>query len=150
MRFLKLPIALLGLALVPIFLAVSPSMSQEALKPIAPKFTPDPQVYSGSAGGDVPLQSLATSQANGQCQGLTQQAPNHTLTVQKNFGFLALKVAGDRNLSLLVKGPDGIYCRSGKSPELSGAWIAGTYEIWVSTNDGERTSYRLIISETSQ
>lgn len=150
MKFLKLPITLLGLALVPMLLVVSPTMSQTLLDPIAPKFTPDPQVYSGSAGGDVSLESIATSKANGQCQGLTQQAPNHTLTVQKDFGLLTLKVSGDRNLSLLVKGPDGIYCRSGKSPELSGAWIAGKYEIWVSTNDGDRAPYRLTISETSQ
>ena len=150
MKFLKLSISLLGFALVPMLLAVSPTMSQEALKPISPKFTPDPQVYAGNAGGDVPLISIATSKANGQCQGLTQQAPNHTLTVQKSFGFLALKVLGDQNLSLLVKGPDGIYCRSGKSPELSGAWVAGNYEIWISTPDGDRAAYRLMISETSQ
>jgi hypothetical protein len=150
MKFLKLPIALLGFALVPMLLAVSPTMSQEVLKPIAPKFTPDPQVYTGVAGGDVPLISIATSKANGQCQGLTQQSPNYSLTVQKDFGFLALKILGDRNLSLLVKGPDGIYCRSGGSPELSGAWVAGNYEIWISTPDGDRASYRLTISETSQ
>jgi hypothetical protein len=28
--------------------------------------------------------------------------------------------------------------------------VAGNYEIWVSTPDGDRTSYRLTISETSQ
>ena len=150
MKFLKLSIALTGIALAPMLLSVAPAMSQEALKPISPKFTPDPQVYVGQAGGDVPLASIATSKANGQCQGLTKQTPNHTLTVQKNFGFLALRVSGNRNLSLLVKGPDGIYCRSGDSPELSGAWIAGKYEIWVSTSDGDRASYRLTISETSQ
>ncbi|MFM7602974.1 MAG: hypothetical protein ACKO7R_17550 [Pseudanabaena sp.] len=150
MKFLKQPIALLGFALIPLLMAVSPALSQEVLKPIAPKFTPDPQVYTGSAGGDIPLASIATGKANGQCQGLTQQTPNHTLTVQRNFGFLALQVSGDQNLSLLVKGPDGIYCRSGKSPELSGAWMAGKYEIWISTPNGDRASYRLTISETSQ
>jgi hypothetical protein len=150
MKLLKLPTALLGFALVPMFLAVSPTLSQEVLKPIAPKFTPDPQVYAGSAGGDIPLASIATSQANGQCQGLTQQVPNHRLTVQRDFGFLALKISSDQNLSLLVKGPDGIYCRRGKTPELSGAWVAGNYEIWISTPDGDRASYRLTISETSQ
>jgi hypothetical protein len=149
MKFLNLLIALTGLALAPL-LSVAPAMSQEALKPIAPKFTPDPQVYTGVAGGDIPLASIATSKANGQCQGLTQQSPNYSLTVQRDFGFLALKISGDRNLSLLVKGPDGIYCRSGISPDLSGAWVAGNYEIWISTPDGDRASYRLTISETSQ
>ena len=58
--------------------------------------------------------------------------------------------AGDRNLSLLVKGPDGIYCRNGRSPELSGAWISGKYEVWIGTNDGDPADYRLTLSETSQ
>ena len=150
MKFLKLPISWLGVSLVPILLSVAPVMSQEVLKPLSPRFTPDPQVYTGKAGGDTSLQAIATTKANGVCQGLAQQSPNHSLTVQKNFGFLSLKVSGDRNLSLLVKGPDGIYCRNGKSPELSGAWVSGKYEIWVGTNDGDRANYQLSISETSQ
>ena len=159
MKFLKLPIAFLGFTLSPslllVLLSVSPTisqeaMSQEALKPIAPKFTPDPQVYSGKTGGDQPLQSIATNRANGQCQGLAEQTPNHTLKLEKDFGQLSLKVAGDRELSLLVKGPDGIYCRSGKNPQLSGAWVSGRYEIWVGIENGDRTTYRLSISETSQ
>jgi len=150
MKPLKLPIALLGFALSPLFLyPLAPMMSQENLRSIAPRFAPDPQVYSGTAGGDTPLQSIVTGKANGQCQGFANQNPNHNLTVQKSFGFLSLKVSGDRNLSLLVKGPDGTYCRSGRSPELSGAWVEGKYEIWVGTTDGERASYRLSISETN-
>lgn len=146
MKFLKQPITLLGVALAPILLSVAPVMSQETLKPISPRFTPDPQVYYGKGGGDVPLQVIATSKANGSCQGLADQSPNHTLTILKNFGFLSLSVSGDRNLSLLVKGPDGIYCRSGKSPELSGAWVSGQYEIWVGTANGDRANYQLSIS----
>lgn len=149
MKFLKLSIAILGCGLAPMLLVVSPAMSQMVLKPLSPKFTPDPQVYYGTAGGDVPLASIA-SKANGQCQGFTQKAPNHSLKVQKSFGFLALKVSGDQNLSLLVKGPDGNYCRSGKSAEVSGAWGEGDYSIWVASPDGTSTSYRLTISETSQ
>jgi len=45
MKFLKQPITLLGVALAPILLSVAPVMSQETLKPISPRFTPDPQVY---------------------------------------------------------------------------------------------------------
>ncbi len=149
MKFLKLPISLLGFVLAPMLLSVSPSLSQEALKPVSPRFSPDPQVYSGKAGGDQPLQSI-TSKANGQCQGLADQTPNHSLTVLKNFGFLSLKVSGDRDLYLLVKGPDGDYCRSGKNAELSGAWVAGKYDIWIGTANGDRATYQLSISETSQ
>ena len=157
MKLLKLSIlsiAFLGLTLSPTLLLslvfVSPTMSQEVLRSIAPKFTPDPQVYSGKTGGDQPLQSIATSKVNGQCQGLADQTPNHTLRLEKDFGQLSVKVAGDRELSLLVKGPDGIYCRSGNNPELSGAWVSGQYEIWVGIENGDLTTYRLSISETSQ
>jgi hypothetical protein len=149
MKFLKLPIALLGFALVPL-LSVSPTMSQQVLNPISPRFTPDPQVYSGKAGGDLSLQAIATDKANGRCEGGAGSTPNFILTVQKDFGFLSLQASGDLIVSLLVKGPDGIYCRSGKSPELSGAWVAGKYEIWLGTASGGRSDYRLSISETSQ
>jgi hypothetical protein len=153
MKLLKFPIAFLGFTLAPtllVMLSVSPMMSQEVLKPISPKFTPDPQVYSGKTSGEISLQSIATSKANGQCQGLASVTPNHTLMVQKDFGLLSLRVFGDRALSLLVKGSDGIYCRSGKNPELSGAWGAGKYEIWIGVENGDRTNYNLSISETSQ
>ncbi len=150
MKLLKLPIALLGFTLVPMLLSLAPTMSQEVLEPLSPRFTPDPQVYSGNTGGDKPLQSIDTGKANGQCQGLAEQTANHLLVVQKDFGFLSLKVSGDRDLSLLVKGPDGIYCRNGKTAELSGTWVGGKYEIWVGTANGDRVSYQLSISETNQ
>lgn len=150
MKLLKLSIYLLGFSLVPAMFLVAPNMAQEVLKPIAPKFTPDPQVYVGTAGGAEPLQAIVTGKANGACQGFAKQTPNHALVVQKNFGFLSLKVSSDRNLTLLVKGPDGNYCRSGKSAELSGEWGAGKYEIWVGTIDGDRADYQMTISETSQ
>ena len=152
MKSFKLLIAPLGLLVLPILWSALPTsvMSQEALAPISPKFTPDPQVYSGRAGGDVSLRSLTDGNANGNCVGLAEQSPNHRLTVQKNFGFLSLQVSGDRNLSLMVKGPDGTYCRSGRNPEISGAWISGKYQIWIGTDNGEGANYRLSISETSQ
>lgn len=150
LKFLKKPIALLGFALVPMLLSVLPMMSQEALKPISPRFTPDPQVYVGKAGGDVSLSEIATSKANGKCEGGAIATPNFILTTEKDFGFLSLKVSGDLVVSILVKGPDGIYCRSGKNPELSGAWMAGKYQIWLGTDSGGRGDYKLSISETSQ
>lgn len=132
-----------------VLLSIAPMQSQELLKPISPKFTPDPQVYTGNAGGDLPLLDIA-GKANGECQGLASQSPNHSLSVQKKFGFLSLRVTSDRNLSILVKGPDGNYCRSGKSPELSGEWLAGKYQIWVGSGNGDRVNYKLTISETNQ
>ena len=150
LNLLKKPIALLGFALVPMLLSVLPVMSQEVLKPISPRFTPDPQVYVGKAGGDLSLSEIATSKANGKCEGGAIATPNFVMTTEKDFGFLSLKVSGDRIVSILVKGPDGIYCRSGKNPELSGAWMAGKYQIWLGTASGSRGDYKLSISETSQ
>jgi hypothetical protein len=153
MKFLKRSMAavILGsLSLLATSAIAGAISAQENLKPIAPRFAPDPQLYSGVAGGDTPVQDLAGGRANGKCQGFARFSRSHSLTVQRNFGFLSLQVSSDRNLSLLVKGPDGNYCRHGKSPELSGAWVSGKYEIWVGTDDGTDANYRLSISETSQ
>ncbi|OIP78762.1 MAG: hypothetical protein AUK48_00950 [Oscillatoriales cyanobacterium CG2_30_44_21] len=149
MKSLKPLIALLGCSLVQVLFLAKPLQSQELLKPISPKFAPDPQVYTGTAGGDLELQDIA-GKSNGDCQGLALRNPNHSLSVQKKFGFLSLRVTGDRSLSILVKGPDGNYCRSGKSPELSGEWLAGKYQIWVGSSNGDRVNYKLTISETNQ
>ena len=152
MKLLKQSVAPMmawGLGLLATSVLVAPTIAQETLKPIAPRFAPDPQFYAGVAGGSTPVQDVAGGQAKG-CKGFTASSPNHYLTVQRNFGFLSLQVSSDRALSLLVKGPDGTYCRSGKSPELSGAWVSGKYEIWVGTDDGEVANYQLSISETSQ
>ncbi|MDX2256754.1 MAG: hypothetical protein NW214_14670 [Pseudanabaenaceae cyanobacterium bins.39] len=130
--------------------AATPVGGQEPLKPIAPRFKPDPQVYTGATGGRVPLSELVVGKPNGSCQGFSSQTPNHTLTIQRDFGFLSMQVSADRRLTLMVKGPDGVFCRSGQKAELTGAWVSGKYEIWVGTDNGDRTDYRLSISETSQ
>jgi hypothetical protein len=131
-------------------LVVAPVKGQEALKPIAPRFNPDPRIHGGVAGGRFPMLEMVKGNSDGSCQGLSSPSPNHTLVVQRDFGFLSLQVSGDRKLTLMVKGPDGIFCRSGKKAELAGAWVAGKYEIWVGTDNGDRIDYRLSISETNQ
>jgi hypothetical protein len=133
------------------FLFASSVLGQETLKPLTPRFSPDPQMYKGVAGGSTALSSLAgTGKIDGSCRGLATANANHELMVQKPFGFLSLKVTAENNVHLLVKGPDGTYCRSGFTPTLEGAWAAGKYEIWVGSPNGERIPYRLSISETSQ
>ncbi len=153
MKLLKQSVAAVmacALGLLATSVLVAPTSAQENLKPIAPRFAPDPQLYSGVAGGDTPVQDLAGKQANGDCQGFARFSPSHSLTVERDFGFLSLQISSDRNLSLLVKGPDGTFCRNGKNTELSGAWVSGKYEIWVGTDDGRDANYRLSISETNQ
>jgi hypothetical protein len=118
---------------------------------LSPRFSPDPQIYSGTTNGSVPLATLAGSQTtNGRCQGYSADRPNHKITLKVPFGFLSLKVLSGGDITLLVKGPDGIYCRDEPNPELSGAWPSGEYQVWVGSKSGDRTQYRLSISETRQ
>ncbi|WP_019501056.1 hypothetical protein [Pseudanabaena sp. PCC 6802] len=131
------------------FLAAGlPVASQTAL---SPRFAPDPQILNGVTSGSTPLSSLAGSNSNGNCQGFAAVNPNHRIRLKAPFGFLSVKVFSDGGaVSLLVKGPDGSFCRDRSNPELSGAWAAGEYQIWVSSKDGDRHQYRLSISETRQ
>jgi hypothetical protein len=144
---------LLSIGLVMPFLLLwsSVASSQETMKPLSPRFSPDPQVYSGSTVGSTPLDALAGSgKVSGVCQGLASQTPNYILTTQKPFSFLSLKVIGSDKATLLVKGPDGIYCRNSSKPSLEGTWAAGKYEIWVGSQTGDSIPFQLSISETSQ
>lgn len=132
----------------------SPAQSQEALKSIQPRFSPDPQIYMGATGGKVTLHAIAqTDKVNGQCQGFASQQPNYVLKIKESFGLLSLKAfatGSESGLSLLVKGPDGVYCRDASNPELLGAWVSGSYQIWVGSKKGDRVPFRLSISETKQ
>ncbi|NJM27519.1 MAG: hypothetical protein HC856_03370 [Pseudanabaena sp. RU_4_16] len=127
---------------------VSQNSSQNLL---SPRFSPDPLIYNGVTSGSTPLSALAGAQTiKGRCQGFATDKPNHKIRLKEPFGFLSLKVFSGGDITLLVKGPDGIYCRDEPNPELSGAWPAGEYQVWVGSKSGDRTQYRLSISETRQ
>lgn len=119
---------------------------------LSPRFSPDPHILKGATSGSTPLSALAGSQSNGRCQGYTASAPNHRIKLKVPFGFLSVKVIPEEEgtLSLLVKGPDGTFCRDWSNLELSGTWAAGEYQIWVSSKNGDRHQYQLSISETRQ
>jgi hypothetical protein len=119
---------------------------------LSPRFSPDPHILRGETSGSTALSDLAGSPSNGLCQGYAAATPNHRIKLKVPFGFLSLKVIPEAGvaLSLLVKGPDGTFCRDWGNPELSGAWAAGEYQIWVSSKNGDRHQYRLSISETRQ
>ncbi len=121
--------------------------AQTTIGPLSPRFSPDPQVYVGSVSGDAPLAAIAGDGKN--CSGIGKRKPTYTLQLRESFGFLRLVVSGER-MALVVKGPDGIYCRYGDNPEVSGTWAGGTYQIWVGTMDGSNRSYRLQVSETGR
>ncbi len=127
---------------------VSQNSSQNSL---SPRFSPDPQIYTGVTSGSTPLEALVGAQpTNGHCLGYATDRPNQKIRLKEPFGFLSLKVFSGGDITLLVKGPDGIYCRDESNPELSGAWLSGEYQIWIASKSSDRHQYRLSISETRQ
>ncbi|WP_038026040.1 hypothetical protein [Synechococcus sp. PCC 7336] len=91
---------------------------------LSPGFTPDPAVGTGMSGGTV---------NTGDC-GYIDTTPDHVLTVTKPFQYLKAYVDAPGDVTLLVTGPDGRFCRDdevGLLPQLWGTWPAGTYQIWI-------------------
>ncbi len=130
---------------------VAPSLAQRLLKPLAPQFTPDPQVYVGTTEGNVSMQNLlGNAKVAGNCRGIASADPNHSLTLQKSMSSLSLRVTAPSPLTVMVRGKEGVLCRSGMNPEIMGAWSEGTYDIWVGSLNGDRINYRLSLSEGRQ
>jgi hypothetical protein len=109
---------------------------------LSPRFSPDPQVYNGTTSISTP--------AKGSCHNFNTAKPNYKFRLKEAFGFLSLKVFSGEKIALLVGGPDGVSCRHEFNPEISGAWPAGEYQVWVGSQSSDRTQYRLSISETRQ
>lgn len=123
-------------------LASQTSNQDSSQTSLSPRFSPDPQTYNGMTSVSTPLK--------GNCHSFNTDKPNHKFRLKESFGFLSLKVFSGGNIALLVKGPDGFYCRHEANPEISGAWPAGEYQVWVGAKSSDRNQYRLSISETRQ
>jgi hypothetical protein len=63
---------------------------------------------------------------------------------------LSLRVFAASPVTIKVRGKEGTQCRSGRNPEILGAWSAGKYEIWIGAVNGDRITYELSLSEASQ
>ena len=105
---------------------------------VAPGF--EPLTLEGRAGGEV---------ASGLC-GYVRHRPNHRLQITADMDYLKLEVRDARNVTLLVKGTDGILCATpiqDRPAQISGYWQAGVYEIFMGSLDrGQSAPYRLVIS----
>jgi hypothetical protein len=125
-------------------------------KPISlsPGFTPNPVELAGTAKGSVAIASLS-SRANtptGECTGFTNTKPNHTVVLTEFFNTLSVEVTSEQDTALMIKGPGGVWCNDdfqGKNPGITGQWLPGTYQIWVSVYSQNRTApYTLRFMET--
>ena len=107
---------------------------------IEPGFTPDPLTGTGQSGGD---------NFTNDC-GYINGPPDHVLTVTEGFSYLRAHVVSQGDVSLVVSGPDGRFCRddvNGLLPELYGTWPAGTYRIWIGDWGQNYYPYTLYLTE---
>jgi hypothetical protein len=105
---------------------------------VAPGF--EPLTLEGRAGGAV---------ASGQC-GSVHHRPNHRLQIREDMDYLKLEVREAQNVTLLVRGADGLLCATpiqNRPAQISGYWQAGVYEIFIGSLDpGQSPPYRLVVS----
>jgi hypothetical protein len=130
---------------------------------LSPKFTPNPQVLRGISGGteETQKQSGTAKTETGICIGFIDSVPDHQVTLSSAFDYLQLKISSTGDTILLIKGPGGIWCNddqenptklntqvSDRNPEISGAWLAGTYDIWIGSYEAKASfPYLLEISQ---
>ena len=107
---------------------------------LPPGFDPDPVAGTGISGGP---------DYTNDC-GYIDTTPDHILTIPKGFNFLRAHVESPGDVTMLVTGPDGRFCRddeSGYLPVLHGAWPPGTYNIWIGDWDEGGYPYTLYLTE---
>ncbi len=116
---------------------------------IAPSAVPKEIELRGISGGGVETQKTSGRKLTetGECIGFIDAAPDHKVTLTKAFRYLKLQVKSSGDTILLVRGPGGSWCSddvSDRNPEISGDWLAGTYEVWVGSYE-ENTSFPYLL-----
>jgi hypothetical protein len=108
---------------------------------ISPNFNPDPITLTGKSGG--------SNKSN--CGSITP-TPNQVIQVTESLPYLRLTVEGSGQPTLLIDGPGGRFCvladnYSGKKPEITGFWQAGSYSLYVGELSQGQYNYTLSISQ---
>ncbi|MFT5356474.1 MAG: hypothetical protein ACI9KE_003699 [Polyangiales bacterium] len=127
--------------------APSPGESNFGTISIAPGFTPDPHVVSGTSGGSASAADLSAD-----CAGQISATPDHLLVAGGVFTNLRVMAHSDTDVTLVVERPDGTYlCNDdaeGDDPIVESTFAAGTYKIWVGSYNADTNGrYTLGISE---
>lgn len=75
------------------------------------------------------------------------------MVLETNFSNLEMRVESDLDTTLVISGPGGVWCNDdsgSKNPAIAGAWLPGTYRIWVGAYRAEQVpDYRLLIQDRS-
>jgi hypothetical protein len=143
------PVAIATLSFALSLILYSTAQSQPSPIPLNPQFTPNPMELRGTAGGSTAVSKLTgrTDSPTGPCTGFANVAPNHVVVLKSNFNSLSIQAESAEDTALAIKGPGGIWCNDdfqGKNPGVSGQWLPGKYEIWVSTYAKDRTAPYLL------
>ena len=108
---------------------------------LSPGFAPDPRIGSGTSGGSEDSQNC----------GKIDSTPDHLLSLAGDFAFLRISVSAPGDVTLLLEKPNGEKvcaddANGGILPEISGAYPAGLYKIWVG-DWGNSYDYELHITQ---
>lgn len=119
------------------------AQSQPASVNLSPKFSPIE--LQGSTGGSMPVSEITgrASTPTGSCTGFANSAPSHTLVLKGFTESLSMLVESAEDTAIAIRGPGGVWCNDdfvGKNPGVTGQWLAGKYEIWVSSYAKNRTA----------
>jgi hypothetical protein len=119
--------------------------SQPASITLSPQFSPNPIELKGTAGGATAVGEIVglTETPTGPCTGFANTAPDHVVILKAFFRSLSLAVESPQDTALIVKGPGGTWCNDdfyGKNPGVTGQWLPGRYDIWVSTYTKNRSA----------
>lgn len=118
---------------------------------LSPGFVPDPAIGRGLAGGAVNAASLGPV-AGGECIGMVDARPDHTVKLSTDFGYLRFGITSEADTSLAIRRPDGSFLcdddTHGLNPEVAGRMSAGDYQIFIGAiGQADDRSYRLELSE---
>ncbi len=113
-------------------------------------FAPAPQSLSGTSGGPIQGQALGTT-PTGPCAGWVTPNPDHVLNLSSPFNLLRVQVSSAGDTTMVIHGPNGWWCNDdsvGLNPQIVGAWVAGTYRIWIgSYTSNQWNPYTIMFSE---
>lgn len=130
-----------------------PVSAQTDVLTLASGFTPNPTVLVGTGGGDRPAAEVVNmrNSPTGPCLGFISTQPHEEVTLDSRFSNLEIRVEADLDTTLIVAGPDGVWCnddRGSHNPAIAGEWLAGSYRIWVGNYQaGEVPRYELSITD---
>jgi hypothetical protein len=112
------------------------AQSQPANVTLSPQFSPIE--LRGTTGGSTPVSEITGQAATptGPCTGFANSTPSHTILLKGFTESLRILVESSEDTALAIRGPGGVWCNDdfvGKNPGVTGQWLAGKYEIWVSS-----------------